>query len=102
MLRAAEASARIAGGAREFTDTILVVVTATSRHRAACHLPSCCFTAETWMIAWKKDDRESLIVKSKKALDIRHSEAVAVRSPFLHSRQVNLPSGRDVRPRQSR
>ena len=102
MLRAAEAAARTAGGAREFTDTILVVVAATSRHRAACHLPPRCFTAETRMIAWKKDDRESLIVKSKKALDIRHSEAEAVHSPFLHSRQVNLPSGRDVRPRHSR
>lgn len=102
MLRAAEASASTAGGSREFTDTVLMVVTATSRHRAACHLPSRCFTAETCMIACKRDDRESLIVKSQKALDMRHSEAEAVHSPFLHSRHVNLPSGRDVRPRHSR
>lgn len=27
---------------------------------------------------------------------------ILIRLPFLHSRQVNLPSGRDVRPRHSR
>lgn len=51
VLRAAEASARTAGGAWEFTDTILVVVTTTSRHRAARHLPARRFTAKTRMIA---------------------------------------------------
>ena len=57
VLWAAEASARTAGGAREFTDTILVVVTTASQHRAARHLLAGWFTAETRMIAWKKNER---------------------------------------------
>lgn len=52
MLRAAKPSSWTAGGAREFQNTVFVVVTAAAGHGAARHLPACRFTAETNMIAW--------------------------------------------------
>lgn len=51
VLGAAKSSSWTAGGTWEFTDTVLVVVTTTSGHRAASHLPAHCFTAKTRMIA---------------------------------------------------
>ena len=51
VLRAAEAPFRADGGAREFTHTILVVVTTAARHGAARHLLARRFTAKTRMIA---------------------------------------------------
>lgn len=51
VLGAAKPSSRTAGGAWEFPNAVLVVVTAASGHRAARHFPAGGFTAETGMIA---------------------------------------------------
>lgn len=53
VLGAAKSSAWTAGGAQEFPDTVLMVITTASRHRTARHFLTCRFTAETGMIAWR-------------------------------------------------
>lgn len=53
VLRAAKSTSRTAGGAGEFQNAVLVVVTAAARHGAARHLSACRFTAKTSMIAWR-------------------------------------------------
>lgn len=59
VLRAAKSSSWTAGGAWEFQDAVLVVVTAAAGHRAARHLPACRFTAETSMIAWEAGEQRA-------------------------------------------
>lgn len=54
MLGAAKSSSWTAGGAREFLNTILMVVATASGYGAARHLTAHRFTAKTRMIAWRK------------------------------------------------
>lgn len=53
VLRAAKSPSWTAGGTQEFPDTILMVITTTSRHRTARHFTPRCFAAETGVIAWR-------------------------------------------------
>lgn len=53
VLGAAKSSAWTAGGAQEFADTVLMVITTASRNRTARHFPTGRLTAETGMIAWR-------------------------------------------------
>lgn len=100
VLGAAKSSSWATGGAGEFQDTVLMVVTPATGHRAACHLSACWFAAETSVIAWRKQ-RAWGSKRAKQQTD-GWWNGLQIHSPFLHSKQVNLPSGRDAKLRHSR
>lgn len=100
VLGAAKSSAWTAGGAQQFPDTVLMVITTASRHRAARHFPTCRFTAETGMIAWRWQSTD--LAKKPDSSAAGKCRFVQIHSPFRHSKQMNLPSGWAVRPRHSR
>lgn len=100
VLGAAKSSAWTAGGAQEFPDAVLMVITTASRHRTARHFPTRRFTAETGMIAWRWQSTD--LAKEPDSSAARKCRFVQIHSPFRHSTQMNLPSGWAVRPRHSR
>lgn len=91
VLRAAKSSSWTAGGAREFQDAVLVVVTAAARHRAARHLSACRFTTETCVIAWGAGVESE--VTQQMVDDVNHQSSSVTHHLYIPNRWTCLQVG---------